>query len=222
MKISIYRVILIAFLLWPRGAAYAQSESISPSDTQLTAIEQIWNDGTLLLKNGVKIRVPREALKRPEIQSNQEIIVYARNGRRCEDGKGRRVGWLLVMDPVRKNSNPLPVEVPQNPLPDDIADRILTPQTSANFNRVAGYNLVSSATVAPPVGAGLLELEGKLRALNSGGTVFLEDGKQVRLGKNVLRDTMGSKSTPLLFCISRSKKTDNVVRDLMSASAKPA
>ncbi len=215
----IHALTLIVFLLWPGRVALAESENISSPDSRLSSIDQIWNDGTVILKDGTKLRVSREALKRSEMQANQEILVYSRNGKSCEDAKGRRVGWLLIMDPARQHVVSTLVPEEKIPVPENVVDSVLVPQAAGTFNSMAGYDLVSRATVAPPVGAGLHELEEKIGSLTSSGTVFLEDGKKVRLGKNVLRDSMGTQGR-LFFCISRSKKTSSVVRDLVAAPAK--
>lgn len=218
----IYVLTFIVFLLWPCGVVSAQSENISLPDSQITTIEQVWDDGTLILKNGTKLRVPREALKRSEIQTNQEILVYSRNGKSSEDAKGRRVGWILIMDPARHEAVSMLVNEESLLAPESSVDNTLMPHTAETFNSIANYGVISSATVAPPVGHGLRELEEKMSPLTRSGTIFLENGKQIRMGKNVLREAMGARGTRLLFCISRSKKTSSVVRDLVAVPAKTA
>ncbi len=131
MMINARVLTLMVFLLWPCGMVSAQSENITAPDSPapmrwdrktaakpevslpaapISTIDQIWNDGTLLLKNGMKIRVSKEALKRSELKANQEIMIL-KNGKNCEDAKGRRVGWLLIMDTGRR-------EIPLRPSPD--------------------------------------------------------------------------------------------------------
>ena len=206
------------FLLWPCGMVSAQVETITPPDSHVSTIDQIWNDGTLLLKNGMKIRVSREALKRSEIKANQEIMIL-KDGKNCEDAKGRKVGWLLIMDAGRRERPAMPSpDVEMSVQENDMAHILATQGEAFNSVNYTGYDLISAATVAPPVGAGLREFQKRAAPLASSGTVFLEDGKQVRVGKNVLRDSMRAHSARLVFCASRSKETASVVREILTRS----
>jgi hypothetical protein len=185
------------------------------SKSVFTTIEQIWSDGTVYLANGMSLHLPARALTHPEVKVKQGIMIYSASGNYPVDAKGRIAGWLLILD---ETAEVLPgmiaSEVREVQLPAGVLD-----QAAAGADRgfAAGFremNLLARATVAPPVGQALQDLASAGRALSSGGTVYLMNDREIRLGKNVLRDEFVTAGTALVFGTGPAKKTRNLIREL--------
>ncbi|MBI4549324.1 MAG: hypothetical protein HY714_00145 [Candidatus Omnitrophica bacterium] len=190
--------------------------ALSPSSQSVfSTIEQIWSDGTVFLANGMSLRLPAKALKHPDVKVKQSILVYSANGRYSKDKKGRVAGWLLVLD---QEAEILPgfiaSDVREAQLPAGVLDRAVEaaePGFAAGFRDM---NLLARATVAPPVGQVLEQLAAARPAVSPGATVYLMNDREVRLGKNVLREEFVRPGAALVFGASPVHKTKKLIRAL--------
>lgn len=187
----------------------------SSSKAVFSYIEQIWSDGTVFLANGMSLRLPVKALMHPNVKVKQGIMVYSASGNYPVDTRGRIAGWLLILDETTEILPGIIVsEVREAQLPAGVLDQAVTGVDRGFAGGVREMNLLARATVAPPVGQALQELVSGGSALSPGGTVYLTNDREVRLGKNVLRGEFATAGAALVFGAGPVKKTRNLIREL--------
>lgn len=202
-----------------RTVCAGAGEGSVPSATicYLAVIQEIQSDGTLVLDNQRKVKLPAGALQLDDqIRAGEEIVILTKAGLTQLDSQGRILGTMLVLDPNGETGGA------RGFLPED-----LSAGKSAIPSR--GYDQAARSTVAPPVGIGIqlfreeaaalmtLERETGLTSLDSpdhmdaipvpsdrgirGGTFYFENGREIRMPNNVFRLPAAVKAQHrLLFC----------------------
>jgi len=218
MKNSKAFTLIVALLLalsWPGAPVIAGPGAVSATLCSVAAIQEIHPDGTLLLSDGKKIRMPEQALGHEAVKLREEVVLLTKAGMTELDSAGRVQGWVLILDPSEREC--LPEEDEKTPEAD----------AAENFLRGIETGMAGRSTVAVPVGMGLklfaeqaavmsaMQQEGEtlLRNLQlaeapsvpesefRGGTIFLENGREIRMEKNVFSfPAVVQKRHRLLFC----------------------
>jgi len=211
--ISVGMAVLLAFSWTVRVSAEGGSV---PAATvcYLAVIQDIQPDGTLVLDNQRKVKLPSKVFdQHDQIRPGEEIVILTRAGMMQLDPDGRILGTMLVLDSAGKAA------ASRGPSREDL----LSTKTSMASQ---GYDKAARSTVAPPVGMGLqlfreeaamlmtLGRESGLAELRSpdlvsdlsaeelrGGTLYLENGREIRMPRNVFRFPAAVKAQHrLLFC----------------------
>jgi len=185
-------------------------------NSQTSTIDQIWDDGTILLKNGPTIHLPAEVIMNQEVIAAQDIVVVELNAAIHSDNRGRRTGWLLIIDgPTFPKQPELALE--PTSLEEILSKAVESPQIDLPFMGALSQRLMSSrSTVALPLGRGLQLLMQEMAGFAPGGRAFLANGKEVRVSKNILPETFLEFGPRLVFVMSEADEARRFLEELKS------
>lgn len=178
-------------------------------------IEQVCPDGTLVLNDGKKLLLPGKAVGHEAVKPKEEVVILTKAGVTHQDTEGRIQGWALILDLAGPEMSAEPGKESRKP------ESAITPLQDAE-TRIAGRS-----TVAIPAGMGMklfAEQAATLASLEMGGkalledmklsgeatlpgkkyrgaTIFLENGREIWMAKNIFRfPAVVQKHHRLLFC----------------------
>jgi len=87
------------FLILILGApeAGAQSYEFHPSEYQIVSVRETRPDGTLILRDGHKIKIPRDALASQLLSRQKNLLIFSEGGAFHVDSEGSIVGSVLIL-----------------------------------------------------------------------------------------------------------------------------
>lgn len=103
---------ILMILMWsPRAGAGMQSVDFHGSEYQIVSVKETRADGTLILRNGSKVKLPRNAVEDPAVYCQKNLLIYSEGGAFHVDSEGNIIGSVLILPSSGAENNlPFPAE----------------------------------------------------------------------------------------------------------------
>ncbi|HNV86347.1 MAG TPA: hypothetical protein PKL97_05215 [Candidatus Omnitrophota bacterium] len=90
-------VFVLLILISGAAKARAQSYEFHPSEYQVVSVREARPDGTLILRGGHTVKVPRDALDSGVLRRQKNLLIFSEGGAFHVDSEGSIVGSVLIL-----------------------------------------------------------------------------------------------------------------------------